>query len=734
MSRRQERPAKPRPRDEGSFSVSLVEALQQFQGRPVSVSQVLEQAGLDASSRRKVLVFFEQLVTEGLLQQSRRGRYLLKKKLEILQGAVRIQAAGHAYFSSPSATEELYIASYRLMGAMDGDEVSLLRLPYSRGRRAEGRVLAIHRRHQRRVVGLCQKRRRDGSWFVRSEPDGMEFQLDAAGQELDGRVVVLQVDRYPTATEPGTGHVVDILGLEGAPRVDLLTIAYRRNLPVRFPAGVDAAAREIPATVSAADCDGRDDLRGLSFVTIDGDDARDFDDALYIEAAADGRSGWRLWVAIADVSHYVPTDSPLDREAWQRGTSVYFPDFCLPMLPEPLSNGICSLNPHVDRLAMVIEMQCEADGTVTSVTPRQAVMRSRARLTYGAVQAQFDGRAASVPEDLCGMLAQLKSLSEVLYRRRLARGALDFELPEAEIRTDDEGRPVAIHRRHRTEAHRLVEECMLLANESVASLLQSRQGPVLYRVHDPPDIRAMQDFQQFVASFNLGLELGENAVSALRLRHLLEQVAKTPLEFVVNRVLLRSMKQARYDAEAGEHFGLASACYGHFTSPIRRYPDLVQHRLLKQLMAGQRRPVAPEGHSLAQAAEQSTLCERRAMEAEREAVDLRCSQFMKDKIGQRFSGFISAVTAFGFFVELDAWFVEGLVPIRTLSDDYYQYDALTHALIGERRRRRFQLGQAVDVEVWQVRPAAREIDFILPEMESAVSGSRRRFAKKGFRS
>ncbi len=484
------------------------------------------------------------------------------------------------------------------------------------------------------------------------------------------------------------------------------------------------AAEGVPERVTDRDLAGREDLRDLPFVTIDGETAKDFDDAVCLRQE---RGGVRLWVAIADVGHYVPEGSAIDREAYERGTSVYFPGQAIPMLPERLSNGICSLNPKVDRLVMTAEMLFDQQARRVESRFYPAVIRSRARLTYTEVSDMIVRSDREVIDRYGELYPQLQQMGEFAGRltaMRRRRGSLDFDLPEAEILLDLRGRPENIVRAERNLAHRLIEEFMLAANEAVAAFLAQRKAPFLYRIHEPPDLEKLQALQQFVAHFNYGLELGP-VVDPGALQKLLAEVAGRPEERMINQVLLRSMKQARYAPENVGHFGLAADLYCHFTSPIRRYPDLVVHRVLREVL--QKEKLSPGRsqqlqQSLPETGDQSSQRERRAMEAEREIITLKKCQFMAERVGEEFAGFVSGVQPFGFFVELEEYFVEGLVHISSLGDDFYHYEEDLHRLVGQFRRRIFQIGQEVRVSVKSVNLERREIDFVLVDLTQSPPG------------
>ncbi|MDH3998731.1 MAG: ribonuclease R, partial [Desulfuromonadales bacterium] len=532
------------------------------------------------------------------------------------------------------------------------------------------------------------------------------------------------IDSYPGRTRGALGHIVEVLGDADDPEVEIRTAAIQFGLPDQFSPQALTDAATLPLQVEAADLAGRTDLRQKAFVTIDGETAKDFDDAVAIDCVNDG---YRLFVAIADVSHYVAPGDAIDQEAQERGTSVYFPGSCLPMLPEALSNGICSLNPGVDRLVMVAQLDFDAEGKRTDMCFYPAVICSHARLTYtevAAILVEKDDELRAARAELLDDLERMKCLAQLRIERRRERGSLDFDLPEAQIQLDLKGRPENIIRAERNLAHRLIEEFMLAANEAVAKWLTQRQQPLLFRVHEAPSEGRMADFQQFIANFNQGLAIPVQGITQKLLLELLERVAGCPEEHVINHVLLRSLPQAYYTTDNLGHFGLAAEYYCHFTSPIRRYPDLMVHRILKQRLTASKSTFASEP-SLEELAGQTSLAERRALEAERDIVKLKKCQFIADKLGLDYDGVIASVHAFGFFVELRDVYIEGLVHISTLEDDFYQFEEERHRLIGTSRRREFTIGDRVRVRVQKVDLQRREIDFSLVEAAKAPKARRR---------
>jgi ribonuclease R len=502
---------------------------------------------------------------------------------------------------------------------------------------------------------------------------------------------------------------VRVLGPASDPRVETDAVIHAHDLPLEFPPEAAAAARRLPPIVAPQDSSRRLDLREVPLVTIDGENARDFDDAVFVEPLG---TGFCLTVAISDVSHYVAEGGALDLEARARGTSVYFPDRVIPMLPEELSAGICSLKPGEDRLVKAVRLEYESRGRLLGATFHDAVMRSHARLTYGRVKQALVERHPDVRRELGHLLEPLEraeTLSRLLTARRRERGAIDFDLPEAEILFDLRGRPEQIIRADRSVAHQIVEEFMLAANEAVARELARRRILFPYRVHDAPPPDALKTLAQFLEGFGIRLQLEHGKATSKAVQQVLEKAAGRPEERLIHTVVLRSMQQARYAAEPGAHFGLSIEPYTHFTSPIRRYPDLVVQRLLDMALRGGVRVPA----DLPEIAAHASRRERVAMEAEREIVQLKKIQLMTDKVGGEYDGFVSGVAPFGFFVELRDLFVEGLVHVRNLTDDHYEHVETQHSLRGRRTRRTFRIGDPVKVQVAGVSVERRQIDFVL---------------------
>ena len=667
----------------------------------------------------------DDLISTGELVRLRGNRYSLPNAegSGSVHGTISVHRDGYGFVTPEGGGDDVFVPAKAVGGSLHGDKVSLRTEKSRMGRgKLEGRVVAVLVRANSRVVGRLEESRRGAILVPEDIRIGTFFAIPAKAKAnaVDGQQVVIEVTSWPVGGRPPEGKVIEVLGWPDDPQVEVQTIIRRFDLPHRFEPATLAEAEAVPAQVGKDDLKGRVDLRKLPTVTIDGETAKDFDDAISLRPEGDN---WRLWVSIADVSHYVKPGSQLDQEAYLRGTSVYFPDRCIPMLPERLSNGICSLNPRVDRLTMTAEMLFNKAGQMVESRCYPSVINSDARLTYTLVkQVIVDGdeKALGDQRPLAPMLLQMKELALVLMAMRRTRGSIDFDLPEPEIIIGLTGQTEAIIKSERNLAHQLIEEFMLAANEAVARLVTEQQLPFIYRIHEQPDPARLADFRDFILPFGFSLELQGDKVAPSALQQLIAEAEGKPEERMVNYGLLRCMKQARYAAINLGHFGLASSCYTHFTSPIRRYPDLIVHRLLRLALAHaegnpskqQQRELDRIGATLTEAAEHTSKRERVAMEAERDIVELKKLQFMQGRIGQEFDGFIAGVAGFGCFIELTEVFVEGLVHVSTLADDLYRFEEKDHALVG-RRGKVLRIGDPVRVRVVAVNPQARRIEFVL---------------------
>jgi ribonuclease R len=685
------------------------------------VADLLRAARIGRDERAAAEARVAALERRGQLVRTAGDRLTVPARLHLVAGRLVVNPAGFAHCVADAAHEEdVYVPASGVRPAMHGDRVLVRTTGAARRGRREGRVVRVLERGTTRVVGVL-RRGRTATVIVPQEQRitvPILVPRGAAGDAADGDMVAADLTRFPGTAAEAEARVTAVLGPASDPRVETEAVLAAYGLPREFPPAVAAAARRVPKTVPAAALPGRLDLRGLPIVTIDGENARDFDDAVLVEPDGDG---FCLTVAVADVAHYVPPGSALDEEARARGTSVYFPDRVVPMLPEELSNGICSLRAGEDRLVKAVRLRLDAGGRVRDAAFHDAVIRSAARLTYTEVRQALVDRDAGVRArlgDLLGPLEAAERLTHRLAARRHARGALDFDLPEAEIVLDLRGRPEQIVRAERSIAHRLIEELMLAANEAVARELARRKLPFLHRVHEAPPDERMRELGRFVEGFGLRLALDRGRVTPKSLQALLARVDGRPEQRLIETVVLRSMQQARYAVEPLGHFGLATEHYTHFTSPIRRYPDLVVHRLLDVALHGRGR-VPPDLPALA---EETSRRERTAMDAEREIVQLKKIQFMQDKVGETYDGIVSGVVPFGLFVELRDVFVDGLVHVSTLGDDFYELLETQHCLRGRRTRRTFRLADPIRVEVAGVSLERRRIDFVLAEGERRERG------------
>ncbi|GFE61678.1 ribonuclease R [Geobacter sp. AOG2] len=685
--------------------------------------------------KRELKNLLDDMADNGEVIHQRGNSYVLPGQVKTVRGRISVHRDGYGFVAPEGGGEDIFIPAKFMKNALHGDLVEAT-AGQSRmgGSKLDGRIVTVVERVTTRIVGRYEETRRGAVVISDDQRLNLAVVIPPKGRARaeDGQQVVAELTAYPVGGRPAEGRIVEILGWPDDPEVEVQSVIRRFDLPHVFGPDVLAEADAVPETVSKGELKGRVDLRGMTTVTIDGETARDFDDAVALRREG---ANFRLWVSIADVSAYVTPGSPLDREAYLRGTSVYFPDRCIPMLPERLSNGICSLNPQVERLTMTAEMLFDATGRMVESSFYPSVIKSTARLTYTIVKqiiVDDDREITDKHRHLAPMLGEMKALALVLMAMRKKRGSIDFDLPEPEIVIGLTGRTEGIVRAERNLAHQLIEEFMLAANEAVASFVAAREIPFLYRIHENPDPAKLHDFQEFIYGFGYEFVLAEDRVNPAELQRLLAQAEGRPEERMLNYALLRCMKQARYAAENLGHFGLASPCYCHFTSPIRRYPDLVVHRILKAILAldeskgdkrrGKQLAIATE--HLGEAAEHTSKRERVAMEAERDVVEMKKVQYMQQHLGEEFDGYITGVTGFGFFVELEELFVEGLVHISTLDDDQYTFQEKQHSLVGNRLRRIFRIGDKARVTVAAVSPATRRIEFTLADHATSAPPTR----------
>lgn len=663
------------------------------------------------------------LLEDGSIIITRKNKYGVTEKMNLIPGRIQGNKKGFGFLIPDNKDiRDLFIPAENLNGAMNNDRV-IARLTTGEigTRKSEGEVIKILKRSNERVVGTFE----NGKGFGFVVPDDPRIYQDIFISKSDfngakdGHKVVVEITKWPEARRNPEGVVVEILGHKDDVGTDIISIIRGHNLPEEFPAEVEGQAEKIPEKVPEEDIGKRRDLRGKVIVTIDGEDAKDLDDAVSLELLPNGN--YLLGVHIADVSQYVFENSYLDKEALKRGTSVYLVDRVVPMLPRKLSNGICSLNPQVERLTLSCDMEIDKKGKVQKYEIYESVIKTKERMTYKNVNEILAGNDPEVTarySNLIDTFKQMERLMQILNNRRRARGSIEFEFEETKIILDEKGRPIEIRPYERGISERIIEEFMLVCNETIAEHMYWKEMPFIYRVHEDPDSEKLQAFNEFI--FNFGYHLkGLAEIHPKALQQLTDQIKGTKEERIINTLMLRSLKKARYTSESMGHFGLAAKYYCHFTSPIRRYPDLMIHRIIKEDIHGKlnEKRVKHLRSVIEGIAEQSSIRERAADEAERAVEDLKKAEYMKDRIGEEFDGIISNVTSFGMFVELENT-IEGLVHMSNMEDDYYQFDEVHHMLIGERRRRTFRIGDNVRIRVLNADVANRTIDFVLAEAKS----------------
>ena len=705
-----------------NLAEQIIEVLKQVQ-RPLSAEDIAEEMAINGSALKAFFAGLTALEESAMVFKNRSGLYGLPARMNLAVGILNMSAKGFG-FVVPEVREsendtDVFIPGPMLGNAMHGDKVVARVTPsVVAGRAREGEIIRIVTRANTRIVGTFEKSAAFG--FV--TPDNQKLNQDIFIAKKDfngariGTKVVVEITKWPERHRNPEGRIVEVLGKVGAPGVDVLSVMREHDLTEGFPDDVQAAADKVPDKVCPAEYKGRLDRREFTTVTIDGDDSKDFDDAVYAEKRG---KGWFLGVYIADVSHYVRENEPLDVEARSRATSVYLVDRVIPMLPEALSNGICSLNEGVERLVMACELELKADGTVADYIIAPAVIRSHRRLTYNIVNkilVDKDSRFVEDNADILPMLKALQAIRDARLKVRKKRGAIEFSLPEIKVKLDQAGHPVAIVKRTGSLSESIIEECMLIANETVAEHIDRKHLPFIYRVHENPKEEKIDGLNDLLAAFGQHIPKSkEGKIKPIDIQRVLEKSVGTPEEKIISKVALRSMQQARYSHESLGHFGLAARYYTHFTSPIRRYPDLIVHRILRETfktgtLGAKRqeklRALLPEW------AEHSSAMERVATEAERETTEMKAIEYMAQFVGETFSGVISGVTAFGIFVELETG-VEGLVHVSRMVNDYYDYDEAHYQLVGGRTGQTYRLGDEIEVVLVRADVETRELDLVI---------------------
>ena len=706
---------------------------------PMSVSDFQDALGLSsADSFRDLIKILVELEQTGMVTRTKQDRYQKQQQKTnsgLVRGTLSQNKKGFAFLRpDDQEMEDIFIPPTKINRAMDGDVV-LVEVKKSRGDfrkgKFEGEVKAIESHSIKQVVGTFSEARHFG--FV--VPDDKRIMQDIfvpKGQELgavEGHKVLVQITQYSDGTNSPEGQISAILGHKNDPGVDILSIIYQHGIEIEFPDDVLKEAENVPETIQPDELKGRRDLRDELTITIDGADAKDLDDAIAVKKLDNGNT--ELTVSIADVSYYVTEGSALDREAYDRATSVYLVDRVIPMIPHRLSNGICSLNPEVDRLAMSCRMEIDAQGQVVKHEIFESVIHSNARMTYDAVNRIITNKDAATraqyPE-IVPMLDLAQTLSQQLIAMRKKRGEIDFDIKEAKVIVNEEGIPKEVVTRERGEGERLIESFMLIANETVAEHFNQMEVPFIYRIHEQPKSERLRQFFDFITNFGIMVKGTGEDIHPSTLQNIHEEIAGRPEDMVISTMMLRSMQQARYDADNLGHFGLAADYYTHFTSPIRRYPDLIVHRLVRKYLIEKSmdgRAMHEWEEKLPQIAEHTSNRERRAIDAERDTDELKKAEFMIQHIGDEFEGVISSVANFGMFVELPNT-IEGMVNMQNMSDDFYHFDERQMALIGERKAKVYRIGDVVKVKVIHVDVDERQIDFQIVGMPIDVSSKRER--------
>ncbi|WP_053360528.1 ribonuclease R [Bacillus sp. FJAT-27251] len=697
--------------------------------KPLTIQELEEAFGIEDSATFKEFVKALVVMEErGLVVRTRSNRYGLPEKMNLVRGKLTGHAKGFAFvIPEEPGMDDIFIPPNETNNAMHGDIVLARVSSTSSGQRREGTIVRILERGVQQIVGTYTESKHFG--FV--IPDDKKFTSDifipkeASMGAVEGHKVVVSLTSYPDGRKSAEGEVVSILGHKNDPGVDILSVIHKHGLPMEFPPEVLQQANETPDEIDESELANRRDLRDEVIVTIDGADAKDLDDAVTVTRLENGN--YKLGVHIADVSYYVQEGSPIDVEAAERATSVYLVDRVIPMIPHRLSNGICSLNPRVDRLTLSCSMEISPEGEVVDHEIFQSVIKTTERMTYHDVNlilVDKDEEVRSRYESLVPMFEVMEELAAILRGKRMGRGAIDFDFKESKVLVDENGHPSDVVLRERSVAERLIEEFMLVANETVAEHFHWMEVPFIYRIHEDPKEDKLRRFFEFITNFGYLVRGTANSVHPKALQAIIEEVQGKPEEMVISTVMLRSMQQAKYFEESLGHFGLSTEFYTHFTSPIRRYPDTIVHRLIRTyLIEGKIDQHTKEKWNalLPEIAKHSSDMERRAVDAERETDELKKAEYMEDKIGVEYDGIISSVTNFGMFVELPNT-IEGLVHVSYMTDDYYRYDERHFAMIGERTGNVFRIGDEITVRVVKVNKEERSIDFEIVGMK----GTRRR--------
>lgn len=708
----------------------VLEFLSRQQNRQYKAKELARALKVPSTRYREFRDFVKELARDGKITKHARNHYGHLQQTSTLTGTLHVKSQGYAFLIVGENKEDVFISQKNMNTALNRDIVKVQLFAQPSGRRPEGRVVEIVKRSRQNIVGTLQK----GKHWYHVKPDDMKMlqNIFIPDEFLNGaqpgQKVAVAIESWDDPSQNPEGRVVKVLGFPNEAGVDVLSVAFAFDLPADFPAAVEHAAEELRLDLTPELVQQRLDLRDQLIFTIDPEDAKDFDDAVHLRHLENGNL--ELGVHIADVSHYVQEGSALDKEALARGTSVYLVDRVVPMLPEKLSNELCSLKPHTDRLTYSCLMELTPKGEVVNYRIAETIIHSKRRFNYEEAQRILDGEISSadtasndqerkMSAELDAALREMNALAQVLTKRRLRNGSLDFDTPEAKIILDDTGFPIEIRRKLRQESNRLIEEFMLLANQTITKhvdlkLAQKRnKPPFIYRIHEPPDPQKIEDFALFVKAFGYQFD-HQQMITGKVLSRFLSEIHGEPAADVIETMMLRSLMKAKYSTENLGHFGLAFKHYSHFTSPIRRYPDLIVHRTLKAYANGYR-PEMREALSrkLSYAAQQSSERESVAQEAERASTKMKQAQFMTRHLGDEFDGIVSGVVSFGIFVEIPQFMVEGLVHISDLADDYYIFEERAYRLKGQNSGRIYRLGDEVRVKVVRADAGERVLDFVL---------------------
>lgn len=703
-------------------------------GKPLKVEPILKAFDLKGQRMRALLVDrLQGMVRAGQILENRRGEFCLTAKLDLVTGKVSGHRDGFGFvIRDDGVAEDVYLSAREMRSLFDGDRVAVRIKGLDHRGRAEGELVDVLERGTLEIAGQFIRER--GIGIVIPDNAKLSHRIlipkGEAANAKHGNMVVVEIVDFPTHVEQATGRITTIIGSPGDKGIATDIAIHSHSIPFKWPDAVRKEVQRFGTSVTSSSHKGRTELRDVDLLTIDGEDARDFDDAVYCKKTEDG---WRLLVAIADVAHYVSVGSALDQEAIVRGTSVYFPDRVVPMLPEVLSNGLCSLKPKVDRLCMVCDMRVSAAGKVTKSTFFEGVMNSKARLTYTQVGDFLSGGSkTSVPKELQSSILNLRDLYKAFAKQRRRRGAIEIDLPQTKFKLNKEGEIDSIQVVPRNDAHRLIEECMIAANVEAAKFLKQHKIPGLYRIHPKPDEDRFNEFRLYLVSLGLKVPHPQH-VEPRHFTELIEQVKDRPDSAAITMAMLRSLTHAAYSPDNVGHFGLALQSYAHFTSPIRRYPDLLVHRAIRHIVRGGKPgkyDYSPK--EMERLGAITSAHEKRAEEATRDVEAWLKCQYMEKHLGEEFDGVITGVTNFGLFVQISELMTDGLVHVTSLANDYYKYDAGSQRLIGERSGHSYHLGQQMRIRVQRVDMETRKIDFrpvtddVREETKSRSKGGKKR--------